>query len=227
MIYGRGRALFSCLGDGIHRDNLIQDIDFVTGACSCTVKEQNPGVDLLMRYNWDMAAEAISRRYGAEEGSAYEFGGDALYPELMIPSGDETQQEEAGETEADAQASSSEAIAAVDPATTTETDSATTDDVQENSASDVEEGETGKVTSGTAQNQTATSDSTQSEAADESSSPGVEVASLPNNSKEAGSIAVESSSSGGSFRGVILVGLGLLGAMVLLFGATFLVLRPR
>ena len=33
LVYGRGRALFSCLGKGIRRDNLIQDIEFVTGAC--------------------------------------------------------------------------------------------------------------------------------------------------------------------------------------------------
>ena len=85
LIYGRGRALFSSLGKGIHRDNLIQDVEFITGACSCTVKEQNPGVDLLMSYNWNAVAEALSRQFGTEEGSPYRFGGDALFPELIIP----------------------------------------------------------------------------------------------------------------------------------------------
>ena len=85
MVYGRGRALFSCLGKGIQRDNLIQDVEFITGACSCTVKEQNPGVDLLVSYNWDAAAETLAQQYGAEEGSRYQFGGDALFPELIIP----------------------------------------------------------------------------------------------------------------------------------------------
>ncbi len=85
MIYGRGRALFSSLGKGIQRDNLIQDVEFITGACSCTVKEQNPGVDLLMSYNWNAVAEALSRQFGTEEGSSYRFGGDALFPELIIP----------------------------------------------------------------------------------------------------------------------------------------------
>ena len=85
LIYGRGRALFSSLGKGIHRDNLILDIEFISGACSCTVKEQNPGVDLLMRYDWDAVAQGLSEKFGAEEGSPYRFGGDALFPELMIP----------------------------------------------------------------------------------------------------------------------------------------------
>ncbi len=88
LVYGRGRAIFSCLGKGICRDNLEQDITFITGACSCTVKEQNPGVDLLMRYDWNRVATELSQRFGTEEGSLYRFGGDMLFPELMLPADD-------------------------------------------------------------------------------------------------------------------------------------------
>ena len=49
------------------------------------MKEQNPGVDLLMSYNWNAVAEALLRQFGTEEGSPYRFGGDALFPELIIP----------------------------------------------------------------------------------------------------------------------------------------------
>ena len=99
LVYGRGRALFSCLGKGIHRDNLIQDVEFITGACSCTVKDRNPGVDLLVRYDWDAAAESLARRFDAEEGSGYQFGGDSLFPELIIPADSHAWAEAPSETE--------------------------------------------------------------------------------------------------------------------------------
>ncbi|MBM4092352.1 MAG: hypothetical protein FJ276_23445, partial [Planctomycetes bacterium] len=89
LIFGRGRALFSCLGKGIYADNLIQDIDYITGACSCMVKEQNPGMDILMRYDWDAVAESLMRKFGAEEGSGYMYGGDTLFPELAMPGKDD------------------------------------------------------------------------------------------------------------------------------------------
>lgn len=85
LVYGRGRAMFSCLGKGICPDNLEEDISVITGACSCIVKEENPGTDLLMRYDWDEVATELAARFGAEEGSLYRFGGDMLFPELMLP----------------------------------------------------------------------------------------------------------------------------------------------
>jgi hypothetical protein len=63
----------------------VEVIEFISGACSCTVKEQNPGVDLLMRHDWDAAAEKLAAQFGAEEGNEGEFGADAFFPELIIP----------------------------------------------------------------------------------------------------------------------------------------------
>lgn len=206
MVYGRGRVLFSCLGKGIHRDNLIQDIEFVTGACSCTVKEQNPGVDLLMRYNWDAAAEAISMQYGTEEGSRYEFGGDALFPELIIPPEGEMGDEATGDVE---EPSGSDAIAAADTGTSPDVDPEVAQDPE---ASATGEGEA--QADSVAENESETKDSRQ------------ELAALtPSRPTESGDEADSASNS--SMRGIAWVGAGLLGALIVLFGATFLVLRPK
>ena len=53
--FGRGRALFALVGEGINADNLREAIAFITGPCGCEVKMLNPGVDLLMAENWDAA----------------------------------------------------------------------------------------------------------------------------------------------------------------------------
>lgn len=52
-IYGRGRALYALVGPGINEDNIAEACMFLTGACSCEVKDLNPGTDLLMSVNWD------------------------------------------------------------------------------------------------------------------------------------------------------------------------------
>lgn len=83
-VYGRARALEPYIGKGIHRDNLVECVEFVTGACSCTVKEQNPGMDLLVRYDWETAAAQVADRFGNEEGNETQFGGEDFFPELII-----------------------------------------------------------------------------------------------------------------------------------------------
>jgi len=52
-VFGRGRALFALVGEGINSDNLREAIAFITGPCGCEIKMMNPGVDLLMSVNWD------------------------------------------------------------------------------------------------------------------------------------------------------------------------------
>ncbi len=52
-VFGRGRALFALVGKGIVPDNIDEACQFLSGPCSCQVKELNPGVDLLMAVNWD------------------------------------------------------------------------------------------------------------------------------------------------------------------------------
>ncbi len=52
-IFGRGRALYALVGKGIAPDVIEEAAQFLTGACQCTVKAQNPGVDLIMNLDWD------------------------------------------------------------------------------------------------------------------------------------------------------------------------------
>jgi len=52
-VFGRGRALFPLIGAGITADNIRNSAAFLCGACSCEVKELNPGFDLLLSADWD------------------------------------------------------------------------------------------------------------------------------------------------------------------------------
>lgn len=54
-IFGRGRVLCALVGEGISKLNIEEVCGFVSGPCSCTVKYQNPGVDMLMDVQWDAA----------------------------------------------------------------------------------------------------------------------------------------------------------------------------
>ncbi len=83
-VYGRGRVLPPYIGKGVTRDNLIDLAQYVTGACSCTVKEQNPGVDLLTRYDWESASAAVAEKFGTEEGNERQLGVDSFFPELIV-----------------------------------------------------------------------------------------------------------------------------------------------
>jgi len=52
-MFGRGRALEVILAN-VAKPTLNEDLtSFLSGACSCQVKEQNPGFDLLLSVNWD------------------------------------------------------------------------------------------------------------------------------------------------------------------------------
>jgi hypothetical protein len=52
-VFGRGRALFALIGPGITAENVRGSAAFLTGACSCEIKELNPGFDLLLATDWD------------------------------------------------------------------------------------------------------------------------------------------------------------------------------
>ncbi len=51
-IYGRGRAYFALVGKGISAGNVERTHTFLTGECSCVIKEDSPGMDLLMTADW-------------------------------------------------------------------------------------------------------------------------------------------------------------------------------
>ncbi len=52
-VFGRGRLLGCLFGEYINEKNVQGVISYLTGACSCEVKAQNPGKDLLLSAFWD------------------------------------------------------------------------------------------------------------------------------------------------------------------------------
>lgn len=61
-IFGQGRALYALVGKGIRHETIDEAASFLIGSCSCQVKEQNPGADLLMTANW----KALVKNQAAE-----------------------------------------------------------------------------------------------------------------------------------------------------------------
>jgi hypothetical protein len=59
-VFGRGRALGPCLGEQITAESIEELAAFLGGACSCVIKDQNPGVDLLFSWDWDATAEHLA-----------------------------------------------------------------------------------------------------------------------------------------------------------------------
>lgn len=58
-IFGRGRLLCSVYDKDINATQIGNVARFLCGACSCQVKELNPGVDLIMPANWQDILEKI------------------------------------------------------------------------------------------------------------------------------------------------------------------------
>ncbi|MHC4356083.1 MAG: hypothetical protein ACYS0H_25555 [Planctomycetota bacterium] len=64
-VFGRGRALYTLIGEGINADNIREAAAFLTGPCGCEIKMMNPGVDLLMAVNWDGAVMQMYEEFYA------------------------------------------------------------------------------------------------------------------------------------------------------------------
>jgi hypothetical protein len=65
-IFGRGRAMGCLVGKDITAEGIAELGAFLAGQCSCEVKEQNPGYDLLMAVDWD----GVFREHGAAQVAA-------------------------------------------------------------------------------------------------------------------------------------------------------------
>jgi hypothetical protein len=59
-IYGRGIAMYALIGDGINARTLSAAGEFLSGPTTGEVKNQNPGVDLLMAVDWNGRVERRS-----------------------------------------------------------------------------------------------------------------------------------------------------------------------
>ncbi len=81
-VYGRGRAGWPYLGKGITKENMDDALAFMSGACSCEVKEQNPGMDLLVSADWNAAAEFLAVQFQDESADEY-LKAEAMFPAVI------------------------------------------------------------------------------------------------------------------------------------------------
>jgi hypothetical protein len=88
-VFGRGRALWPLVGRGINAKNVQEACEFLVGACSCQVKDQNPGFDLLLSTDWNSLVLGEGQRFTAMQtrGSPRADGATELVP---IPKGSQT-----------------------------------------------------------------------------------------------------------------------------------------
>jgi hypothetical protein len=64
-IFGRGRVLMALHGEQVTPTHIERWASFLCGACSCRVKEANPGVDLLIAADWEELLETLGDRASA------------------------------------------------------------------------------------------------------------------------------------------------------------------
>jgi hypothetical protein len=57
-IFGRGRALGGIVDENLTSEGMSQAASFLCGPCSCEVKLQNPGMDMLLSADWDAILDA-------------------------------------------------------------------------------------------------------------------------------------------------------------------------
>ena len=61
-VYGQGRVMPGYIDKGITKDNLADLMAFLGGACSCQVKDQNPGLDLVFAWDWAKTAADLQAK---------------------------------------------------------------------------------------------------------------------------------------------------------------------
>lgn len=52
-VFGRGRALRVLKSEELNYDNVKRQCAFLSGACACIVKDDNPGIDMPFTMNWN------------------------------------------------------------------------------------------------------------------------------------------------------------------------------
>ena len=66
-VYGRGLVLYALVGGGINAVTITETAEFLAGECSCEIKSQNPGLELLMTADWEGGNSASATLAGFSE----------------------------------------------------------------------------------------------------------------------------------------------------------------
>lgn len=59
-VFGRGRALEGIPASALSKASISGACDYLCGECSCQVKDENPGLDLLLAVDWNAKLEGTS-----------------------------------------------------------------------------------------------------------------------------------------------------------------------
>jgi hypothetical protein len=93
-VFARGRALPPLVGEALTPDAIQAACRFLVEACSCEVKAQNPGLDLLIASDWggdwdplDYQERALPPLQGVLEAAPAPAAGPAATAALEPPSG--------------------------------------------------------------------------------------------------------------------------------------------
>ncbi len=90
-VFGRGRVLGAWPAESFGNEQIEEACLFLLGACSCQVKRQNPGWDLLLCVDWDKElAAAAAATSGAPNEAQPVKGNSAVQPETVTIVGDES-----------------------------------------------------------------------------------------------------------------------------------------
>jgi hypothetical protein len=141
-VFGRGRVLGAWPGDDMDEAGIEEVCFYITGACSCQVKDQNPGWDLLLKVEWDRRLYEIEEAKYAEE----EEADAAAEEEAAAEDGDAAPADAPDKTNPDASADSKEPETVV---ITPPTDADETPDATETDADDTEPAPASKTPSKT------------------------------------------------------------------------------
>lgn len=85
-VFGRGRALYALVGQGINAENIRDAIGFLTGPCGCEIKMLNPGVDLPMAVNWDAAVMQFYQEFYETQETPMEL--TSVFPQASAEAND-------------------------------------------------------------------------------------------------------------------------------------------
>ncbi|MBI3876065.1 MAG: hypothetical protein HY300_08955 [Verrucomicrobia bacterium] len=88
-VFGRGRVLGAWPAESFGDEQIEEACLFLLGACSCQVKRQNPGWDLLLCVDWDKELAAAAATAGTSDAAQPAKGNSAAQPETVTISGDE------------------------------------------------------------------------------------------------------------------------------------------
>lgn len=111
-VFGRGRALQGIAASELNPDSIEGACAYLCGECSCQVKDQNPGIDLILKADWSTRLKGSGL---VIERQLPELSGIGLGPGLGLAASSDQNTESSGVVEALQHQSASRELAKAEP----------------------------------------------------------------------------------------------------------------